>query len=91
MSEMRTQAILACLGLPVRAPPTLPARPDDDLEATVEAWNYEPTPTPEGVPGPASNVTAIAAQDRGKRPRMGAPRGTSVSARRASRRKRLPA
>ena len=39
-----TQAILACLGLPVRAPPTLPAPPDDDLEATPEAWDYEPAP-----------------------------------------------
>ena len=39
-----TEAILACLGLPVRAPPTLPARPDDDLEATAEAWGYEPAP-----------------------------------------------
>ena len=39
-----TQAILACLGLPVRAPPTLPARPDDDPEATAEAWGYEPGP-----------------------------------------------
>ncbi len=38
------QAILACLGLPVRAPPTLPPRPDDDLEATAEAWGYEPAP-----------------------------------------------
>jgi hypothetical protein len=37
-----TQAILAWLGLPVRAPPTLPARPDDDLEVTAEAWSYEP-------------------------------------------------
>ena len=39
-----TEAILACLGLPVRAPPTLPARPDDGLEATAEAWSYEPYP-----------------------------------------------
>ena len=39
-----TQAILASLGLPVRAPPTRPARRDDDLEATPEAWDYEPAP-----------------------------------------------
>ena len=44
MSEMRTQAILACLGLPVLAPPTLPARPDDDLDTSAEAWGYEPDP-----------------------------------------------
>jgi len=37
-----TQAILAWLGLPVRAPPALRARTDDDLEATAEAWSYEP-------------------------------------------------
>jgi len=39
-----TEAILGCLGLPVRAPPTQPARRDDDLEATPEAWDYEPAP-----------------------------------------------
>ena len=39
-----TQAVLACLGLPVRAPPTLPARPDDELGATADAENHEPDP-----------------------------------------------
>jgi hypothetical protein len=39
-----TQAILACLGLPARAPPTLPAHPKDSVEATAEAWGYEPGP-----------------------------------------------
>ena len=38
-----TEVILGSLGLPVHAPPTLPARPDD-LEATAEAWGYEPGP-----------------------------------------------
>jgi hypothetical protein len=41
-SPQATEAILGCLGLPVRAPPTLPARPDDDLEAIAEACGYEP-------------------------------------------------
>jgi hypothetical protein len=36
-----TSAILECLGLPARAPPTRPAGPDDDL-ATAEGGRDEP-------------------------------------------------
>jgi len=44
-----------------------------------------PAPTPERAPGPAPDVTEIAAQDRGNRPRTAAARETCSSARRASR------
>jgi hypothetical protein len=40
-SPETTEAILGSLGLPVRAPPTLPTRPDDGLEATAAACGNE--------------------------------------------------